>query len=70
MWSHALSIIVFSRTHEEEQGISYASSFFTFPLTIVLSEVMTCHVIVRHIFVVDLTIPCIHYPATITSLHY
>ena len=45
----------FSSTHEEEQGISSASSFFTFPLTSRIVQILTAHVTSQCISVVVLT---------------
>ena len=48
-------ILFFHRTHEEEQGIDYASCFFIFHLTISIAQILTCHMTVPHIYVVVLT---------------
>ena len=51
-YSHML---FFHRTHEEEQGITFGWSFFYFQLTTIITHISTSHVIVWHIFVVNLT---------------
>ena len=46
----------FHCTHEEGQGISFASSFITFQLTSGIAQNLTGHVTVRRVSVVVLTI--------------
>lgn len=60
-------ILIFYLTHEEEQGITYASSLFTSQITTKIVQILTGHVIIQHIsmiiltnYVVNLTIPYIY----------
>ena len=46
--------LIFFITHEEEQGINSASSFFTFPLTSRIVQILTAHVTSQCISVVVL----------------